>query len=116
MADKNTSEVTFDVTVEGYENAVSEVAEEGLLRALEGAELRQRERRELQTILVSKEVAPSEAEAKKKALKYGRADKVDETEQSFRFRQRPPSDFVEGSFRSFKPEEGVTLVFGQLKE
>jgi len=72
--------------------------------------------RVLQTVVISKDIAPNRsaaiAEAKKFQAKIG---KIDETSTSFRFRQRPPSDFVSGSFRTFKPKEGVAMVFGQLK-
>jgi hypothetical protein len=38
-----------------------------------------------------------------------------ETGQSFRFRQRPPSDFVDDSFRTAKLGDHVSLVYGKLK-
>ncbi len=38
-----------------------------------------------------------------------------ETSTSYRFRQRPPSDFVEGTFRTRGIGNGVSLVFGKLK-
>lgn len=44
-----------------------------------------------------------------------RADKVDETENSFRLRQREPDDFQEGSFRTIELTEGVSAVIGRLK-
>lgn len=40
-----------------------------------------------------------------------------ETANSYRFRQRPPTDFVAGSFRTKRlPEFGVSLVYGKLKK
>lgn len=72
--------------------------------------------RDLQTIIVSKEVAKTLEEAKKIAEGFGHVGKVDETETSFRFRQKDPTEFNEKTFRTFKPaKNGVTLVFGTLK-
>lgn len=73
--------------------------------------------RALQTIIISKEISKTEAEAESVAKKYGAPMKGgDETESSFRFRVKDPSEFKEGSFKSFKPPvSGVTLVFGELK-
>lgn len=76
------------------------------------------EKREIQTFVVSKEIASSVAEAKKIAEDFDmKTSKVDETSSSYRFRQRDPGDFKEGSFRSFQPpgKKGVTMVFGALK-
>jgi len=39
-----------------------------------------------------------------------------ETSTSFRFRQRPPTDFVKKSFRTKNIGDGVSLVFGRLKK
>jgi HK97 family phage prohead protease len=44
-----------------------------------------------------------------------RVDKVDETEDSYRLRQREPGDFQEGSFRTINLTEGVSAVIGRLK-
>lgn len=72
--------------------------------------------RDLQTIIVSKEVAPTLDDASKIAESFGVVGKVDETETSFRFRQKDPSEFNDKTFRTFKPaKNGVTLVFGTLK-
>ena len=38
-----------------------------------------------------------------------------ETSTSFRFRQRPPTDFIKSSFRTKNIGDGVSLVFGRLK-
>lgn len=70
----------------------------------------------MQSIVVSKEKADSIGTAKEIAKEFG-AKKltVDETNSSYRFRQRNPSDFKKGSFRSKSiPEKGVTLIYGQL--
>jgi len=69
----------------------------------------------LQTIIVDKTKAKNIEEAKKIAKDYGAEHlQPDETSSSFRFRQRNPSDFVEGSFRT-KKIDGVSLVYGELK-
>lgn len=75
--------------------------------------------REAQTYIVPKSIAKTQAEAIKIAKKYGATvSTIRETEESWRFRQRPPEDFVSGSFRTFKiPDSGgVVIVFGTLKE
>ena len=70
----------------------------------------------LQSIIVSKEKAKSLDQAKQIAKDFGAEHlQVDETETSYRFRQRNPSDFKKGSFRSKNIEKaGVTLIYGQL--
>ena len=40
---------------------------------------------------------------------------IDETSTSWRFRQRPPSDFQAGSMRTIRLTEGVSAVVGRLK-
>jgi hypothetical protein len=40
---------------------------------------------------------------------------VDETQYSFRFRQREPSEFIEDSFRTIKIADGIRAVVGKLK-
>lgn len=72
----------------------------------------------LQSVIVSKDVAKTRARATKVAREYAnRIYTSRETSTSWRFRQRPPTDFVKGSFRTFSiPEEdGVSLVYGELK-
>jgi len=76
----------------------------------------------IQTIIVEKTKGMTLEQAKDKAVKVGAKkpipnNLVDESDSSFRFRQRNPWDFIEGSFKSFKiPEQGVTIVHGKLKE
>lgn len=73
----------------------------------------------LQTVIVSKSRTKSRSKAEKIARKHAsRMYTSRETKSSFRFRQRPPKDFVEGSFRTFQvpDEEGVSLVYGDLKK
>jgi len=71
----------------------------------------------LQTIIVNKSHAKSLDKAKSIAKEFGAEHmSVDETENSYRFRQRNPSDFIDGSFRTHTiPEKGVSLVYGKLK-
>ena len=72
----------------------------------------------LQTIIVSKDLAPTRSKAERIARRYAnRIYTSRETSGSFRFRQRPPKDFKKKSFRSFPlpNEPGVVLVYGDLK-
>jgi len=75
----------------------------------------------IQSIVVKKTPGLKIEEAKKKAIKTGakspiKNNLVDETETSFRFRQRNPEDFIDGSLKSFKvPGQGVTIIYGKLK-
>ena len=76
----------------------------------------------IQTIVVSKKPGIDLKKAKEKAIGAGARspisnDLVDETKGTYRFRQRNPTDFVEGSFKSFKvPGQGVIIVYGKLKD
>lgn len=76
-------------------------------------------KRELQTIILSKENFSSMAKAKETAKRFGDfiEGKEEETGENYRFRVKDPGEFMENSFRSFKPRgiKGVTLVFGALK-
>lgn len=72
----------------------------------------------LQSIVISKKIAKSVEQAKKLAKDFGAQHlDVEETDSSYRFRQRNPSDFVDGSFKTFQPEgkEGISLIYGRLK-
>ena len=44
-----------------------------------------------------------------------RTDKVDETSSSYRLRQKEPSEFLEGSFRTIELTTGVKAVIGRPK-
>lgn len=69
----------------------------------------------IQTLIFSKEDY-TEEEAKEWAKAHDfRADKVDETEDSYRLRQKDPEDFEEGSFRTIDLTDGVRAVIGKLK-
>ncbi len=77
----------------------------------------------IQTLILDKENFPTEAAAQRWVKDHGfRADKVDETERSFRFRQRDPDDFEPDGFgggerfRTIRLAEGVQAVIGFLRE
>lgn len=72
----------------------------------------------LQTVIVSKTVAKTRVKAERLARPHAnRIYTSRETSHSWRFRQRPPSDFKKGSFRTFHLPgfPGITLVYGDLK-
>lgn len=69
-----------------------------------------------QTVIVKKAVAPTRGAAKRLARPH--ADRITtsrETGQSFRFRQRPTDCFVEGTYRTAKLPNGVSIIYGVLK-
>lgn len=72
---------------------------------------------DLQTVIVSKDVAPTRAKATTIARENAKRIYTSrETKDSWRFRQRPPGDFVKGSFRTRSiPALGISLVYGRLK-
>lgn len=77
----------------------------------------------IQSLILSKETFPTESEARAWVEENEfDASKVDETENSFRFRQRPPEDFKEDAFgdgetfRTIELVEGVQATVGLLKE
>lgn len=70
-----------------------------------------------QTVIVNKSVARTLKKALKKAKPH--TDRVytsRETQQSFRFRQRPPKDFYPESFITVQAEPGVSVVLGDLRK
>ncbi len=72
----------------------------------------------LQTVIVSKTIAKTREKAKRLAQAHANSIYTSrETGQSWRFRQRPPSDFKAGSFRTFAVPgaPGVALIYGDLK-
>jgi hypothetical protein len=74
----------------------------------------------LQTIIVSKTVAKTRAKAERLARPHARRIYTSrETSKSWRFRQRPDTDFKKGTFHSFPLpghlHHGITLVYGDLK-
>ncbi|MBI3320011.1 MAG: hypothetical protein HYZ89_05440 [Candidatus Omnitrophica bacterium] len=71
----------------------------------------------VQTLILGKEEFKSAEEATRWAADHGFGhDKVDETGESFRLRQREPGDFKDGSFRTIELTKGVTAVIGRLRE
>ena len=70
----------------------------------------------VQTVILSKTRFRTAAEARRWARAHDfRTDKIDETENSFRFRQRNPGDFKPRSFRTKEIDRGVSIVTGHLK-
>src|SRR3990172_13001177 len=70
----------------------------------------------VQTVILSKERFSSVEEAEKWITSHEFKNKgVDETEDSYRFRQRDPGDFVYSSFRTINITDGVKAVIGHLK-
>jgi len=73
----------------------------------------------MQTLILSKETFPTKAEATKWVRDHDfvvKPDAPDETEDSWRFRQREPGDFIDSSFRTIDITDGVKGVVGRLKE
>lgn len=78
---------------------------------------KQRETTEVQTIICSKDKFDSSEAAAKWCKEHDfRADKMDETEDSFRFRQFEPSKCQEDSFRTIDITEGVKAVICRPKK
>jgi hypothetical protein len=70
----------------------------------------------VQSLIFSKQEFSTAAEATKWAKDNDfKAEKVDETDGSFRLRQADPKAFVEGSMRTIKLDVGVKAVVGQLE-
>lgn len=71
---------------------------------------------QIQTIVFAKENFTLE-QATQWAEDHGfRTDKVDETEESYRIRQRPPQDFEDDTFRTIEIDTGIQAVIGVPKE
>jgi hypothetical protein len=76
---------------------------------------------EIQTLILSKERFETLDEAKTWVRDHDfevthEGKQPDETESSWRFRQRDPGDFQEGSFRTIELDDGVQAVIGRPKE
>lgn len=70
----------------------------------------------IQTLIFEKDKFESAAAAKKWASDHDfKNSKVDETDDTYRLRQRDPGDFKDGSFRTIELKEGVKAVVGHLK-
>lgn len=77
----------------------------------------QKNKRKVQTLILSKSRFRDVKSAKKWVVGHGfSVHKVDETANSFRFRQRNPSEFKSGSFRTITLSSGIKAVIGILKE
>jgi hypothetical protein len=74
----------------------------------------------VQSLIFSKEKFPDEESVtkwcEKNDYKVHKNPGIDETEDSWRVRQRSPSDFDPKSFRTIKIEDGVSAVVGHLKD
>jgi|GEM_PF-2361288 len=71
----------------------------------------------VQTLILSKAQFPTAEDATQWAREHQfRADKVDETEDSWRLRQRDPSDFDPESLRTITLTKGMQAVIGHLKQ
>jgi len=71
----------------------------------------------IQTLILSKEKFKTKQAAIKWIEEHDfHSTKVDETNSSYRFRQKDPSDFIEGSFRTIELTEGVKAVIGRPKK
>lgn len=74
---------------------------------------------EVQTLILSKERFETKEEANAWVSEHDfkiKEGAPDETEESWRYRQREPSEFVEGSFRTIELTDGVKAVIGTPKE
>ena len=70
----------------------------------------------IQTLIFDKDVFKTVGSAKAWLKKHGfTSHKVDENENSFRFRQIDPGKFKKDSFRTIELKKGVKAVIGKLK-
>ncbi len=69
-------------------------------------------RSEVQSIIVSKRVAGSVAEARKEVPEGFKTKKVDVKLKSYRFRQKSPGQFDAFRVQPVKKKKGVTFVLG----
>jgi hypothetical protein len=68
------------------------------------------------TVILNKDRFPTKAAARDWVKSHGfKTETVRETTNSWRFRQRPPEDFAQDSFRTVKATNGVSIVVGHLK-
>jgi hypothetical protein len=73
----------------------------------------------MQTLILSKETFPTKAEATRWVKEHDfvvKSGAPDETTDSWRFRQREPSEFQDGTLRTIDITDGVKGVVGRLKE
>jgi hypothetical protein len=101
--------------IEQLNKALAEEKREPI-RKLARAIFKQQPPTEMQSLIFSKDKFKTGAAATKWALDHEfKADKVDETQSSFRLRQRDPDDFVSTSFRTIEIDDGVSAVIGRLR-
>lgn len=70
----------------------------------------------VQTLVMSKDRFKSKKEAQDWAKSHGFKTGVDETDDSYRLRQRDPGEFEDNSFRTIDITDGVKAVVGHLKD
>ena len=101
--------------IEQLNKALAEEKREPI-RKLARAIFKQQPPTEIQSLIFNKDDFKTGAAATKWALDHEfKADKVDETESSYRLRQRDPDDFVSTSFRTIEIDDGVSAVIGRLR-
>lgn len=72
---------------------------------------------EVQTVILSKQEFPTLKEAKNWCKNHDfKVYTSRETSTSWRFRQAPPDDFVEGSFRTKNISAGVSIIIGRVTD
>lgn len=68
---------------------------------------------DVQTVIIAKKLGLSKSRATMAVKNAGfKASKVDVKPNSFRFRQRPPSDFIRKTFRTKTIKPGLKIVIG----
>ncbi len=96
--------------------AIMDPSKRAVAETEEWLEAQKRPPTTVQTLIFSKKRFKTADAARSWAKSHGHhAAKVDETEDSFRLRQRDPGDFVDGSFRTITLTNGVKAVIGHLK-
>jgi len=71
---------------------------------------------EVQSVILTKSRGMSSTDARKKISRAGfKTTKIDITENTFRFRQRPPTAFVKKTFRTKTIKPGLKIVIGVPK-
>jgi hypothetical protein len=71
---------------------------------------------EVQTLIMGKSRFPTKQEAKAWAVKKGfKSDKIRETGEAWRLKQRAPEDFAQESFQMSNVSTAVKSVTGNLK-
>ncbi len=72
---------------------------------------------DIQTLILSKSRFKTKGQASKWVRSHGfKTSKVDEKKNTFRYRQKEPSAFIEGSFRTITLTDGVKAVIGRPKK